>query len=79
MAKPNTKKLYMKIVFEGEPNLEYEKILGTGSKHKRSNVTVAAKNSKLIIEITASDATALRASVNSVLRDLQVIEASKIA
>jgi tRNA threonylcarbamoyladenosine modification (KEOPS) complex Pcc1 subunit len=52
----------------------YRKILAmkSASRYKRSIMKVRAGNDKLIIEINADDFTALRATINSVLRDLQV-------
>jgi tRNA threonylcarbamoyladenosine modification (KEOPS) complex Pcc1 subunit len=47
-----------------------------GGKYKRSTIKITHNASGAAIEILASDATALRASANSVLRDLQVAEAS---
>ncbi len=47
-----------------------------GGKYKRSVISITRTAAGTTIEIRALDATALRASVNSVLRDLQVAEAS---
>lgn len=63
------------IMLPAASRLEYLTAL-QGGKYKRSSITVASTASGASIEIRASDATALRASANSVLRDLQVIEAS---
>jgi tRNA threonylcarbamoyladenosine modification (KEOPS) complex Pcc1 subunit len=61
-----------------EEKLNYKKILGNNTKHNRSSVEFKESEKELIIKITAKDATALRASTNSILRDLQVIESTKI-
>jgi tRNA threonylcarbamoyladenosine modification (KEOPS) complex Pcc1 subunit len=79
MAKDShTKKISLKIVLDKEPKLNYSKILGKNLGHSRSAIKITESKSALTIEITAKDATALRASANSILRDLQVIEATKI-
>ncbi len=44
--------------------------------HRKSKVSLSASGPSLRITIEADDATALRASANSVLRDLQVAEAA---
>ncbi|MCL4373679.1 MAG: CTAG/PCC1 family protein [Candidatus Marsarchaeota archaeon] len=55
----------------------YSKILAlkNNSRYKRSTMKSATKGGSLIVRIDASDITALRATVNSVLRDLQVASA----
>jgi len=72
------KGLSLKIFIDKEPKLHYARILGKNIGHSRSTVKIKEEGSKLIIEITAKDTTALRATTNSILRDLQVIDATKI-
>ena len=64
------------IVVGKYPGINYKGALGpTGSRrHARSTLDVAESKGRLRITITAKDATALRASINSMLRDLQIIE-----
>ncbi|MGC8669897.1 MAG: KEOPS complex subunit Pcc1 [Candidatus Micrarchaeia archaeon] len=52
----------------------YAKALGLKkfSKYKRSTMSASVKRGKLVIQINSEDMTAMRAAVNSVLRDLQV-------
>lgn len=73
-----TNKIGLKITLEKEKDLNYTKILGKNIGHSRSTIKIKEGKTELIIEIYANDATALRASANSILRDLQVIEATKI-
>ncbi|MGC8652122.1 MAG: KEOPS complex subunit Pcc1 [Candidatus Micrarchaeia archaeon] len=55
----------------------YAKILALkkASKYKRSSMSVRGKGGTLTISIEAQDVTALRATINSVLRDMQVASA----
>ncbi len=55
----------------------YKKILGIKrvSRYKRSMLSVKVEGHNLVIEIHARDFTAMRATINSVLRDLQVASA----
>jgi tRNA threonylcarbamoyladenosine modification (KEOPS) complex Pcc1 subunit len=59
------------------PGIEYKKVLALkGSKqHSRSGTEMKESRSEIKITIKARDATALRASMNSIMRDLQVISA----
>jgi tRNA threonylcarbamoyladenosine modification (KEOPS) complex Pcc1 subunit len=72
------KAIQLKLILEREHGIKYSSILGKSKRHARSAIKVQDKGEDLIIEITAKDLTALRASANSVLRDLQVIAATKI-
>lgn len=74
----HAKGISLKIILEKEPNLRYTRIFGKNKGHGRSTVKIKENGKRLIIEIAAKDATALRASANSILRDLQVIEATKL-
>lgn len=66
------------LILNKTEKLNYSRILGKRSvKHDRSSTVLKETPSKLTITIKASDATALRASANSVLRDLQIIESTK--
>lgn len=71
-------KISLKIILAKEPKINYARMLGKNAKHDRSAVKIKEGSKELVIEITAKDATALRASANSILRDLQVIEATKL-
>ena len=48
--------------------------LGRIKTYKRSGITITKEKDSLKISIGAIDATALRASINSVLRDVQTID-----
>jgi tRNA threonylcarbamoyladenosine modification (KEOPS) complex Pcc1 subunit len=54
--------------------MDYVKVLGIQREQKRSGIGITEKKECLEISITAKDITALRASMNSIIRDLQVIE-----
>ncbi len=47
-------------------------------RYKRSSVRIGEARDRLRIEISAQDVTALMASTNTVLRELQIIEATKL-
>ncbi|MGC8586262.1 MAG: KEOPS complex subunit Pcc1 [Candidatus Micrarchaeia archaeon] len=55
----------------------YKKILGIKrtSRYKRSTMSAKVEGHKFVIEIHARDFTAMRATINSVLRDLQIASA----
>ena len=79
MAKASSSKsLHLKLVIAKEPSLNYIRILGKNTKHSRSSVKLKEDESTLTIEIVSKDTTSMRASANSILRDLQVIDATKI-
>jgi tRNA threonylcarbamoyladenosine modification (KEOPS) complex Pcc1 subunit len=79
MAKAaTTKSFQIKLLVAKEPKLKYTAILNQNNKHSRSFIKIKESANQLTIEINADDSTALRASINSVLRDLQVIEATNI-
>ncbi len=73
--KQQTDRYTCTITLPGVEASEYAAVL-QGGRYKRSDITLKRSASAFIIEIRASDATALRASANSVLRDLQIFEAS---
>ncbi len=52
----------------------YITILGNQREQKRSGVSIAEREGSLEISITAKDITALRASMNSIMRDIQAVE-----
>ncbi len=76
MTKPVSKTdgLYLKLIVGKQHGLNYTKIIGKNTTHSRSTIKMQEDKRNLTIEITAKDATALRASTNSILRDLQTIE-----
>ncbi len=63
------------IVLPDSGSARYGTVLH-GGKYKRSTISITRTAAGTTIEIRALDATALRASANSILRDLQVAEAS---
>jgi tRNA threonylcarbamoyladenosine modification (KEOPS) complex Pcc1 subunit len=80
MAKASSSKsLHLRLVIATEPGLNYKRILGKNTKHSRSTVKLTQSKDTLIIEITSADTTSMRASANAILRDLQVIDATKVA
>ncbi len=54
--------------------ISYRRALGGISSHERSKVRIKETAKLLQIDITAKDAAALRASLNSMLKDLHVVE-----
>jgi tRNA threonylcarbamoyladenosine modification (KEOPS) complex Pcc1 subunit len=70
MVKQN---LNLKLTLAKRHGIDYAKIIGKGKKHSRSSMLVREKGDMLIVEINSGDITALRASANSLLRDIQVI------
>ncbi|MGA2799795.1 MAG: KEOPS complex subunit Pcc1 [Candidatus Micrarchaeaceae archaeon] len=68
--------LTLKLLVKKDPKIKYLKILSQKGSRERSTISLKEQRVNLIIEIKAKDATALRASVNSILRDLQAIEAT---
>lgn len=79
MASAGSKEIIrLKLVLEREPGLRYSSILQKTKRYGRSSVKIQEKGTSLEIEITAKDIVALRASANSIIRDLQAISATKI-
>jgi tRNA threonylcarbamoyladenosine modification (KEOPS) complex Pcc1 subunit len=78
VASSTKSKLQLKLILKKEQKLNYTRILTKSLRHKRSNISIKETKDKLIIKIKAEDATALRASINTLIRDLQVIEATKL-
>ena len=57
-------------------NIDYRKILGNMREHKRSTISIKETGTALSITIKTRDITALRASVNAIMRDIQVVKQS---
>ncbi|MDE1870685.1 MAG: CTAG/PCC1 family protein [Candidatus Micrarchaeota archaeon] len=70
--------LKLDLVIRKTDEVNYSKILGDNKRHRRSAISIRENGKMLIIEIKASDLTALRASANSILRNLQVINATRL-
>lgn len=64
---------------KGDPSLDYKSLLGASRAYKRSSMSVRESAREITFTIEASDATALRASVNSVLRDIKIVEGAATA
>jgi tRNA threonylcarbamoyladenosine modification (KEOPS) complex Pcc1 subunit len=64
------------IVIPKKMGLSYKGILGNMKEHKRSGTAIKETANKLTITIKTNDATAMRASINAIMRDIQVIENS---
>jgi tRNA threonylcarbamoyladenosine modification (KEOPS) complex Pcc1 subunit len=56
------------------PGLDYSKIIDIKSKYKRSSISVKGGKSSIEFRIGAEDPVALRASVNAVMRTVEIIE-----
>lgn len=70
-------KLFLKLEIKKDPHTRYLKILNKTTMRGRSVLKIKEHGDLVIIEIMAKDATSLRASTNSILRDLQVIGATE--
>lgn len=73
-ATPPNRRFGAKIIVKKDSNISYIKILGIHGSHKRSSTSVSESKGFLEIKITAADATALRASLNTATRSLQVVD-----
>ena len=73
-ARTITQTINAKVLIPKRKDLDYTGMLVQTSKYKRSSMSVRDLGSALEVVVTATDTTALRASLNSLLRDLQVIE-----
>jgi tRNA threonylcarbamoyladenosine modification (KEOPS) complex Pcc1 subunit len=56
------------------PSLDYAAILDLKSKYKRSDIKLKEGKQTAEFNISADDAVALRASVNAVMRGVEIIE-----
>ena len=54
--------------------ISYRKALGDMSPHERSSIRIKETSKLLQIDISARDPAALRATLNSALKDLHVVE-----
>ena len=61
------------IIIAKDKGRDYKAILGESKTYKRGAMSISETGRELKISIKADDATALRASINMVLRDMQVI------
>jgi tRNA threonylcarbamoyladenosine modification (KEOPS) complex Pcc1 subunit len=71
-----SKKYTARIVFPKATKSSYKSLLGTQREQKRSTIKITELNGTVIIEAEAADVTALRATLNALIRDIQVIEAA---
>jgi tRNA threonylcarbamoyladenosine modification (KEOPS) complex Pcc1 subunit len=78
--KPETEKASSTIIYRKDPALNYSRILASCSAqaYKRSVIATSETGKELRFEVKARDVTALMASTNSILRRLQVIEATRM-
>ncbi|MGC8537443.1 MAG: KEOPS complex subunit Pcc1 [Candidatus Micrarchaeia archaeon] len=56
------------------PGLDYSKIIDIKSRYKRSRISIKEGKSAIEFVINAEDPVALRASLNAVMRSMEVIE-----
>ncbi len=56
------------------PGLNYKSLLGAVRQYERSKITVGEDTEVFTITIVTEDLAALRASMNAIMRDMQVIE-----
>jgi tRNA threonylcarbamoyladenosine modification (KEOPS) complex Pcc1 subunit len=54
--------------------INYTKLIGKLTTYKRSSIALAETPAAFTVKITASDPAALKSSLNSVIKDIQVIE-----
>jgi tRNA threonylcarbamoyladenosine modification (KEOPS) complex Pcc1 subunit len=69
------RRYYAVLKLERIKGLDYKKFFDKKYSYKRSSIRIKGTSSKIVFEISAEDPTALRASINSLLGDIQVIEA----
>jgi tRNA threonylcarbamoyladenosine modification (KEOPS) complex Pcc1 subunit len=79
-GKQEIEKARSTIVYRKDSALNYTRILASCSAqaYKRSAITINETDRELRFEVRARDVTALMASVNSILRRLQVVESTKM-
>jgi tRNA threonylcarbamoyladenosine modification (KEOPS) complex Pcc1 subunit len=71
----SSKRVYeAEIVVSKAPRVSYSSIMGRIKSYKRSTVEIKETAGTFAAKVRAADATALRASVNALMRDIQVIE-----
>jgi tRNA threonylcarbamoyladenosine modification (KEOPS) complex Pcc1 subunit len=63
-----------KIVVKKDNGISYSRILGMRGNRKRSSTSLSESKDAPEIKISAADATALRASLNTMARSLQVVD-----
>ena len=64
------------IVIPKKAKLNYKKALGSIREHERSGITIQETEKELKIIIETKDITALRSTMNAIIRDVQTIEAA---
>ncbi len=62
-----------------DTSLSYKELLASPRSYKRSSIEVKESKGGVTFTVTAADVTALRASINSVLRDIKVVEGAATA
>lgn len=68
-----------KILIKKGSDTSYKRIIGSIKEHSRSKISIKETAKELQINIETDDITALRASINTVIRDIQVIDAASMA
>ncbi|MCL5262488.1 MAG: hypothetical protein M1390_01460 [Candidatus Marsarchaeota archaeon] len=56
--------------------IKYSKMVGSYKAYRRSSISTKESTHSISISIAANDVTALRASLNSVMRDIHIIEST---
>ena len=64
------------IRIEKSSRIDYKKALGEIKEHNRSGIKITETKSTVNIKIKTNDITALRATMNAVMRDVQTIGAA---
>ncbi|MDE1857103.1 MAG: hypothetical protein KGH98_03405 [Candidatus Micrarchaeota archaeon] len=54
--------------------VNYLKVIGSKREYKRSSVSMSETKTEITVRIKAEDPTALKASINSVLNDIEIVE-----
>ena len=62
------------ITLHKSAKINYTKLIGNLRMYKRSVIEIGETPEAFSVKINAADPTALKASFNSILRDIQVIE-----
>ncbi|MGC8680289.1 MAG: KEOPS complex subunit Pcc1 [Candidatus Micrarchaeia archaeon] len=64
---------YNALIKVPKSSIDYNKVLGKMHEYKRSRINISKKDTFLLFEIEADDITALRASLNMLMRDISVV------
>ncbi len=79
MVRMTSRKYTATMLVPKKIGTSYSRLLGQSRRHERSSLRIRDAGPMLEVKIETSDITALRASMNTVMRDIQVIEGAAAA